>query len=311
MPRRTLRYVLGTLRLRTRSHLLDLRARLRRRPGCASAVPRPPRPRRGRRLRLTHALLASDLNPSYLDFWPLARRAWLEIGHVEPILVVVGASADVPENLRPDPLVHVFEPVPSLHTAFQAQCVRLLYPALLAAEGGVVVSDVDMVPLDRRYFHRPAEHVDEDHLVAYRDVLLGLGEIPVCYNAARPAIWADIFEIADLSDVTARLAAWGSDVSDGGEHGGCGWTTDQRILFETLLPRGRRCGDVWILDDRYTRFLRLERAYVEKWGRLSETAIAGIHARKYADFHCLHPHEGGYRELNELVVELAVEAERR
>ena len=52
----------------------------------------------------------------------------------------------VPRELVSDPAVHVFEPEPSLSTALQAQCIRLLYPALLEAEGGVITSDVDMVP---------------------------------------------------------------------------------------------------------------------------------------------------------------------
>src|SRR5690348_9948466 len=58
-------------------------------PTSSSPVPRPaPRGRR-RALEPTHVLVASDLNPRYVDYWPLARRAWREVAGLEPILVLV------------------------------------------------------------------------------------------------------------------------------------------------------------------------------------------------------------------------------
>jgi len=83
--------------------------------------------------------------------------------------------------------------VAGVHTAFQAQCIRLLYPALLETEGAVVISDADMVPVSRRYFRRAVERIPEDHFVAFRDVTLASGEIPICYNAALPQTWRGVF----------------------------------------------------------------------------------------------------------------------
>lgn len=254
-------------------------------------------------------MVASDLHPSYSGLWPLARRAWIELGRLEPILVLVADPGTVPEALQADPAVHVFEPIPGLHTAFQAQCIRLLYPALVETNGAVVVSDVDMVPLSEHYLARPAAQVREDHFVAYRDVLLELGEMPICYNAARPATWSSIFSVRDLDDVRSGLSAWAEDVSYAGVHGGAGWTTDQRILHRTLLERGRRARDVWILDDYYTRFRRLERAYVEKWRELSLAARNGIAHRRFTDFHLL-PADSELAHLNVEAIELAIEAGR-
>src|SRR4051794_41677207 len=79
--------------------------------------------------RLAAALLASDLNPRYVECWPLARRAWREILGIEATLVLVSSEEDAPAHLRDDPGVRIFEPLPEVPTALQAQCVRLLYPA--------------------------------------------------------------------------------------------------------------------------------------------------------------------------------------
>lgn len=306
-----LRYRLGTLRLRTLVAGRNLAGRLRRRPRSARLVPHPRRPRRGERpLRLTHALAASDLNPRYLDFWPLVRRAWAEIVGLEPVLVLVAEPGEVPDRLRDDPAVHVFPPLSGVHTAFQAQCIRLLYPALLSAGEGVLISDADMVPMNRRYFHRPVLGVPRHHFVAYRDVYVASGEIPMCYNAALPETWREVFGVDSVDTVRARLAEWAADIDYAGVHGGAGWLTDQQILHRTLLDHARRTHRVWILDDHYTGFRRLERAVLLKKGRLDERDRRLILRGSYTDFHCVHPYSE-FGAINDGAVDLAIEGLRR
>jgi hypothetical protein len=305
----TLRHVLGAARPGTREFVRAALGRARRHPAGAPAVPRPAHPRNGRTLRLTHALIASDLNPHYLDFWPLARRAWSEIAGLEPLLVLVAEPAEVPPLLRDDPSVHVFPPVSGVHTAFQAQCIRLLYPALLDVDGAVVTSDADMVPLNRRYFHRPLARIDDGHFVAYRNVLLADEMIPICYNAALPRTWGAVFGVRTLDDARQRLGEWGA-VEYSGERGGTGWATDQQILYRRLVEYGRQNESVWILDDRFTRFRRLERGSFWKPTPLDRRTRSRLRRGAYSDFHCATPY-ADFRELNELAVELAIKTRRR
>ena len=260
-------------------------------------------------LQLSHVVLAADLHPSYVGLWPVAKRAWRGIAGVEPVLVLVAEAAAVPPDLAADADVRVFEPVPGLHTAFQAQCVRLLYPALLQHAEAVITSDIDMVPMGPRYFHRPLTRIDSRHFVCYRDVLLDLEEMPICYNAARPATWSSIFRVDDLDDVSSRLLEWNEGVQYAGTHGGRGWTVDQRQLYRTLLERGRHRRDVWILDDAFTGYRRLERAYVEKWGALSPQARRAIKREAFSDFHLVHA-DREHAQLNDLIVDAAVTAMR-
>ena len=300
------RYRAGTARVRLVESSRRLHGRARRHPPCATIVPKPHRARRGTpRLELAHALLAVDLNPAYAGLWPVAKRAWTEIAGIEPTLVLVAQRGAVPPDLAADPAVHVFEPEPTLHTAFQAQCIRLLYPALLHGAGGVITSDVDMVPMSPGYFHRPLRDIDARHFVCYRDDTIPLGELPICYNAALPSTWASIFDISDLDDVREHLRRWAEGIEYEGARGSAGWTTDQRVLYRILLERGRREHDVWIFDDYYTGYRRLERAYVEKWGRVPDPSRELIARRAYSDFHLLGADDG--REgLNEAIVELAI-----
>lgn len=305
-----IRYVVGTNRRKLLTGMRRLRGRLRRVPSCAKAVPRPrPTWSRAGALRLTHVILASDLHPSYVGLWPIARHAWNQIAGLEPVLVLVADPSHVPPELANDPNVHVFEPEIGLHTAFQAQCIRLLYPALMDTPGAILTSDIDMVPMSSRYFHRPLVHVDRHQFVCYRDVLLDLGELPICYNAALSQTWASIFEVGSIEDVRRRLREWSEGVAYAGTHGGAGWTTDQRWLYRILLDRGRSRRDVWILDDAFTGYRRLERAYVEKWDAISPDARRGIARRAFSDFHLLRA-DGKHAALNTAVVDAAIQAAR-
>jgi hypothetical protein len=261
-------------------------------------------------MHLTHALVASDLNPRYLDLWALVRRAWTGIAGLEPVLVLIAEPAEVPQHLREDPLVHVFPPLPRIHTALQAQCIRLLYPALLDVEGAVITSDADMVPMNRRYFHRPLSRIPADHFVAYRDIFLASGEIPICYNAALPRTWGQVFGVRSADDVRHRLSEWADSVEYSGLHGGPGWLTDQRILHRTLLKHGARTGSIWILDDHFTRYRRLERGWLDKQQELGKRDRRLIERGAYSDFHCVVPY-AEFRELNDATVDLAVEATAR
>jgi hypothetical protein len=264
-------------------------------------VPRPRLRASRHRPRLTDVVVSSDLTPRYLGAWDVTRRMWSEVAGLSPHLVLIAEAAEVPPALVDDPLVHVFEPIPGLHTAMQAQCIRLLYPALLDTEGAVLISDVDMVPLNRRYFHELVEQADERHFVAYRDVLLSSAQIPICYNAALPSVWADVFDVRAPEDVRRKLSEWGEGLVYDGRHSGHGWLTDQLILYETLLRRGREHRDVWILRDTLTGFERLLRRHAP----LEAAERDGIRRGIYADFHIRIPYDE-HRALNDEVVGLAL-----
>jgi hypothetical protein len=257
-------------------------------------------------MRLTHMLTASDLNQRYLGCWPTARRAWLEIAGLTPVLVLVAHSNDVPDDLVDDPGVLVFDPLDGLHTALQAQCIRLLYPALIETDGAVIVSDVDMVPLNRSYFHDSPARVPREHFLAYRDALLWWDEIPICYNAALPSTWAKVFGVAGLDDVRARLREWGDGLHYDGARGGHGWDTDQIVLHRALVERGKLHRDVWILADRYSGYHRLNTSALGPGGP-GHLVRKGIQRGDYSDFHLFHPFDEN-RDTNERIVGWAIGA---
>jgi hypothetical protein len=279
-------------------------------PISSPQVPRPALSRGRVRMRLSHVLLGCDLNARYLESWPLVSRAWEEVAGLDPVLVLVADETAVPEWLRGDRRVRPFAPVEGVHTAFQSQCVRLLYPALLDAPGAVLISDMELVPMRPGYFHDSVAGIDERFFVPYRgDIFLHREEIAIPYNAARPATWAELFGIAGEEDVRRRLAGWAGGVSYEGVRGGSGWYTDQLVLYRTVLPWGEATGRLWLLDDQFTGYNRLERAEVEGAAEVPDRVRRNIRARRYTDFNSCIPH-GTFAGVNETVLELALESLR-
>ena len=261
-------------------------------------------------MHLGRALMACDLNPAYLGYWPSARRAWREIVGVEPLLVLIADEKDVPEALKSDPCVVTFSPLPGIHTALQAQCIRLLYPAVVETEDAVVISDVDLYPLRRSYFVDPLRKLDYCFFVSYRDVRLERRELPIAFNAAIPKTWADLFGVATLDDVRAQLAEWTDGLEYHGGRAWAGWYRDQQILYETLTGWREAPARWWAMDDDYTRYNRLDRLQVEREGGLEPARRRALLAQAYSDYVCLFPCDE-HREVNDLVLQLALTAARR
>ena len=269
--------------------------------------PRPPLPRDRRPMRLGRVLLACDLNPDYLDYWPSARKAWLEIVGVEPILVHVADDADVPDDVRADDRVVTFAPIPGVHTALQAQCVRLLYPAIVETSDAVLIADVDLYPLRRSYYVDSLRSLDGRFFVSYRDVNANREQVAIAYNAARPATWSSVFGVESIDDVRSILSAWTSGIEYDGRRAWPGWYTDQQILYAQLMRWPDAPRRWWMLDDDYTRHRQLDRLELERDGVLDEHHRDGIRRLAYSDYNCLFPY-ARHRDTNDLVLRLALEA---
>jgi hypothetical protein len=244
-------------------------------------------------MKLGTILTATDLNPLYSEFIPNFIKAW-NILFPDADVVIVLIADEIPENLKQyDKNLKLFRPVPNVHTAFQAQCIRLLYPRLIERNEGVLITDMDMLPMNRSYYIDAIRDIPDDTFVTYRDVCLPT-EIAMCYNIAIPKVWAGVFGNASTESI---LQSWYVSTKYDGQHGGEGWGTDQQILLKKF---NWWSGPKVTLNDSITKFNRLDR--IHPWvfsnkEQLKQTIQGGI----YIDYHCLRPYSI-YKEVNDFVV---------
>lgn len=217
-------------------------------------------------MRIDVALTAVNASERYLRFVPHYVKAWLNVGRgsVQPLVVFVGD--ELPPSLRKfHRFMRLLAPVEGVPTSVQAQCVRLYYPAIERMKNpdqATLISDVDMIPLSR-WLVEAVRDAQPHEFVVYRNMLSGVGEIPICYNAATPEVWAETFGVASEEELRRAIAMLKDRLYDTGTRGTEGFHLDQRLLFEAVRDRVRAHGSVRFLQDRhpYPRFDRGTRAW--------------------------------------------------
>jgi hypothetical protein len=245
------------------------------------------------KMKLGAVLTATDDNPLYVDFIPSFIKAWKTLFPNVKIVIVLVANS-IPENLVPyAEHIKLFSPIPGVKTAFVAQCVRLLAPRDIDTEDGVLITDMDMYPMNRSYYIDAISNISDDTFVTYRDVCLPY-EIAMCYNIATPRVWSNLFG-TDSSENT--LKAWYSAVDYDGKHGGVGWSTDQRILLRKFNSYS---GPKITLNDSITKFNRLDRIHSFRFDNL-EILKQEVVAGRYIDYHGLRPYSE-YKSINDMIV---------
>jgi hypothetical protein len=249
------------------------------------------------RLRLTHCVVASDNNPNYYRFWPVVKRAWLEICHIKPVFVLVANSIPHDISQYVDDIT-LIPPVSGIPTSFQAQCIRLLYPREINTSHdneAIIISDMDLIPLQSKYYHKALQNVHKSSFVTYRNVLSDYKQYPMCFNAATPRVWRDVFG-SESYETTMRR--WYGECSQNT------WFCDQLKLWSILRhwdskkAHGETFKRLISLKDEDTKHERLDRGSVTL-ERMSDKDLDTI--TKCTDFHMPRPYLEHRTKINSVL----------
>lgn len=234
-------------------------------------------------MKLDCALVACNENTHYLDFWPIVKKAWWDVVGIPCILVYVGET--LPEHLKDDPAVRHFKPIDTWPTATQAQIIRLFYPALLKCEGAVVLSDMDIVPLQKDWFVEGFAKAEADQFVSLRGMDEEINQVYMCYVGATPKIFSTFFSVKTEEDIRNHLIQISSHMFADGQHGGQGWCLDQLILYSRLKHMITVCPDALSGYPWTPTIPRLDRSRPNDWLDVKEELYTKISSKQYVDFH--------------------------
>ena len=252
-------------------------------------------------MKLDLCLLACDLNPLYYDFFPLIKTYWKKKVGIDCILILV--ANDVPYSLREEAdSIILFPPLKNIPTAFQAQCIRLLYPCLLSEFHGIIISDMDIIPLQSDFFVKTIENLDQNNTFCiYRDVISEYNQYPMCYCAASSETWRSLFNVHIINDIVLLLDKWYSKddyaISSASSEM---WAQDQLQLFQYV--KNNLSLDIKKFTDEQTKFSRLDRADVDFICKNKNEIKKEIKNEKYSDFHLPRPYEN-FKELLDAILE--------
>lgn len=239
--------------------------------------------------RLNRVILSTDNKPEYIQFWPIIARAWQELVGLRPTLVLVANDQVQVDTTLGD--VIRFTPVPGVPTGLQAQVLRLLLPALFP-DDGCIISDIDMLPLQKNFFLQTVAPYSAQQLVIYRAQAYPeykYHRYPMCYVAAQGAVFGEIFGVTpqNFSVVARKLMTLWYDRYWKLYYG----SMDERLLYRYLKRWHRRSGGRVLLD---VPGLRVDRRH---W-----TYDAGaVGQLQYVDAHLPRPYQAHRAEIDRLL----------
>lgn len=238
-------------------------------------------------MKLDCVLTAVNENVLYLDFVPIFIKTWNKLYPDVDVKIILIAKT-IPESFKiyKDNII-LFEPLENVLTSFTSQFIRNLYPCILDYKNGVMITDMDMLPMNSTYYTKNILEFDNNKFINYRgNLLFKKKQLFMCYNVATPKIWKDIFKINSTDDIVNII----KDVSNNNTikkgHGNTGWSIDQITLYRKVMDWNKKTNNLICLKDNQTKFKRLDR---NKFNISNVNIRNNVTLGKYTDYHCYRP----------------------
>lgn len=183
-------------------------------------------------MKLTTVIASVNENPHYYNFIPYQIAVWAKF-NLKFIVIYVGES--IPYELRQfSGNIILWDKNLDISTVYTSQMLRALYPALLDLPDDemVMITDMDMLPGRPEYYTADLDTYQKKDFIYYKK--LGNKQVYMCYNAAHPDTWGEVFGIKSEQDIEDVLLESYPD-NYTGKHGGAGWYTDQLFMYDKLI----------------------------------------------------------------------------
>lgn len=240
---------------------------------------------------LEYVLTATNDNPLYIDFIPIFIKTWNKLYPNVKVIIILIAN-EIPEKyLKYEDNIILFEPIDKIKTCFTSQIIRLFYPCILDSNDGILITDIDILPMNRTYFTQHIQDYDNDKFIYYREnVCFNEKQIALCYNVATSKIWKDVFNINNKEDVINKIKEIYLENNT--------WFVDQIILFKHIQNWKSNKISFICLNEKTTKFKRLNRNKFHI--KDIETIISN---NTFTDYHCLRP-MSQYAEINNKIIDM-------
>ena len=251
-------------------------------------------------MKLDCVLTAVNENPLYLEFIPIFIKTWNKLyPDIDVKILLISKAIPDEYKIYADNII-LFEPIDNVLTSFTSQFIRLLYPCLFNYENGVLITDMDILPMNNTYYTEYIKQYDNSKFIYYReDHCFIYKQLAMCYNVATPKVWKEIFEIDTIDDIKDMLVniSQNNIIEEG--HGKTGWFIDQITLYKKVMEWNNKTNNLICLKEAETKFNRLDRNTF----RMTYELHKEIHEGVFTDYHCYRP-MSDYRDLNNHIYDL-------
>jgi len=234
---------------------------------------------------IDRAIVATDNNDLYYEFWPLVAKAWRNIG-IEPTAAAIG-GVNLNYSFGTVIKMPLIEGIPS---SFIAQVIRFIIPCFFSEEVSVT-GDMDMIPLKKDYFQKNIAGYSNDAIIifssdAYRHEL----RYPMCYIAAKGKYFQEIIGLENLRLET--ITNFIRDLFALNKN----WDTDELFFAEQLSNSVLLKRTIFLTRGGWKPFAknRIDRV---RW----QYTFMGLTTNSYIDAHCLRPLHDNLNNLRGII----------
>lgn len=246
-------------------------------------------------------LTAVNCNTEYLHYVPNFIKSWSYL-FPEVEIKIIFINDKMIEDLEPyRDYITLFEPLPGIDTAYQAQNIRIYYPSIINKKG-VLITDIDIYPLNRKYFDNPTKKFNLEHMfLSYRPRgCVGHDQIAICYNMASSDNWSKINGCKTIEDVKTKLKSnypinYGQYMPHPLSWCKEGWFKDQELLYKFV--KDSKVLTQYIGDKEFNRIDKIKLDLNKAKSKLED-----IKKGRFNDFIPLRTNQKNYVEINNLIV---------
>jgi hypothetical protein len=183
-------------------------------------------------------------------------------------------------------LIKNIKSLEGIDTGFQSQVVRL-YSSVLLKNKNLLMSDIDMMPLNGDYFRDKSDNIQDNKLLFYSgQPYANVPYFPMCYILGKGCLISELLEIEDsYTHFILKMCRYSN----------MDWNTDEKYIYNTIMKfdRLKKCE---ILRDRdYNR--RINRSG-DDWDRYDKELLKNGY---FIDSHLLRPYNEFKEKINMLI----------
>lgn len=251
-------------------------------------------------LQLECVLGAVNTNPKYLHFIPLFIKSWKKFYPETTIkIILIGPEIPLEYQKYKEHIILYSHPNKEISTAFISQFIRLLYPCLLDYPNGLMITDIDNIPLNRKFFKDNLRGLNTNQWVNLRD-WTDKNQICMMWQVASTRLWKEVFQIKNIDEIHQKLEEVNSKINYTDGSTDKNWFTDQFYLYEKVMDWNKKNKRYVFLKDKDTGHRRLDRG---SFKTIEPKLKADLQAGKFSDYHALRP-PLQFEKINNQIVDL-------
>lgn len=166
-------------------------------------------------MKIDFVIVSTDDNPLYSEFWPVVKNLWSNLVGIKPILVKISDTDEIIES--DECIIHNLKKVDGIKTGLQSQIARM-FVTKYYKDSVCLTSDIDMLPLSKKYFTSDIENLNNDSMVIFSsDAYKNVNRYPICYNAGKGSLFSEILQLdVSFEEYCNRLLSlgWGWDTDE-------------------------------------------------------------------------------------------------